>query len=385
MAHIKNNNIMHIFKNIGFSLLILLVSEINAQGIEHNYRKLKYASEYHLLLSDDTIAPFYISANPITNREYLTYLCWTADVYRDYPEKLLNAFPNLNKNHIDSLFNKGFTTIQIRTLVESNYFVENYLFSLKYLDFPVVGLNWGQSMNFLNWLSDRYNEYILIHKGIQELYLNQYCNNCFTTEAYLMDQYEGMINRPIWDPETNQIRSVKWKDKIFVPSFRLPSNNEIAIAGQKINRSLKEYKPNKFLLPWIKHYIEINKDQIMLRIETDNFLSFSYNKNVIMRPEYHETFGKISETTLDQLLDIKENSIFKIFSDLNQNVVEINNYNSTVEKDSLGRMPFIIISEDKNSNPIFIERINNSSDNNDNRNPDKKHSIFRYALCGIKK
>ena len=387
MAHMNRTNIMHYSKTTILSILLFFASNIHGQEIEKKYRELNNVSKYHLILNNDSIEPFYISENPITNSEYLTYLCWIADVYRIYPEILLNAFPNLDKNQIDSLLNKGFTPIKIRTLVESSYFVEHYVFSPKYLDYPVLGLTWEQSMNFLNWLSDRYNEYLLIRNRIQILDLNQYCENSFNTEAYLASQYEGLIGEAIWDPETNQIRGIKWKDRLLVPSFRLPSKKETNIAGQRINSSLKDYKPNKFLQPWTKHYIEINKDQIILRIEGDNYLSFSFNKNVTMRPEYHEMLGEVSEITLNQMFNRKENSTLKIFSDLGQGIVSIQNQNDNgnILKDTLGRMPFIIIGEDENLNPIFIERVDYPSENPEHGKKEKNYSIFRYALCGIKK
>jgi len=337
------------------------------------------------VLNNDSIEPFYISENPITNREYLTYLCWLADVYRDYPKILLNAFPYFDKNQIESLINNGFTPIQIRTLVESSYFVEHYMFNPKYIDYPVLGLNWGQSMNFLNWLSDRYNEYLLIDKRIQNLDLNQYRENSFNTEAYLANQYEGLIREALWNQETNQIRGVEWKDRLLVPSFRLPSKEEINIERQLINSSLKDYKPNKFLRPWTKHYIEINKDQLILRIEGENHLLFSFNKNVTERPEYHETFILKPELSLDQMFDGEQNSILRIFADLNQNEVRIEKLDGIIRKDSLGHMPFVILSEDDNLNPVFIERNDYSNYDSSSRYKKKEFSLFRYALCGIKK
>ena len=385
MAHINRTIIMHYSKTTILSLIIFLTSNIHGQKIEKNYRELKNVSEYYLALNNDSIKPFYISKNPITNKEYITYLCWIADVYRYYPEQLLSAFPNLTKTQIDSLLNKGFTPIQIRRLVESTYFTEHYLFSPKYLDYPVLGLTWIQSMDFLNWLSDRYNEALLIKKRILELDHNQLSEYNFNTEAYLMDQYEGLINMAILDTETNQIRSVKWKDRLLVPTFRLPSQNELNIAKQSIQCSLKEYKPNEFLKYWTKYYMEIKKHEILLRIESDNYLSFSFNKNVTMRPEYHEMLGEISELTFKQPSDGKENSTLKIFSDLGQDIVSINNQEYSISKDSLGQMPFIIIGEDENLNPIFIKRVNYSLEKTEHGKKENNYSIFRYALCGIKK
>ncbi len=385
MAHIDKTNLMQYSRTTILSILIFLASNIYGQEIEKNYRELKNVSDYHLVLNNDSIEPFYISSNPITNREYITYLCWLADVYRYYPENLLNAFPKLDKNQIDSLLNKGFTPIQIRTLIESSYFTEHYMFSPKYLDYPALGLTWGQAMNFLNWLSDRHNESILIDKRILEVDYYQCCEANFNTEAYLMGQYEGLVRSLLWDAENKRPRSVKWDDRILVPSFRLPCQNEINIAQQSIHSSLEKYRPNEFLKYWTKYYIEIKKHEIILRIESDNYLSFSFNKNVTMRPEYHEMLGEISEITLNHQSDRKENPTLKIFSNLGQNIVSVENQESSISKDSLGHMPFIIIGEDENLNPIFIKRVDYPKENTELGKKEKNYSIFRYALCGIKK
>ena len=257
---------MHILKTIIISILIILASVIYGQDNEKDYRKLNFTSDYLLIINNDSVKPFYISTNPITNREYITYLCWITDVYRDYPEQLLRAFPNLTETQIDSLLNNGFTPIQIRRLIEGSFFNEEYMFRRKYLDYPVLGLTWKQAMNFLNWLSDRYNESLLIKTRILELTHYQLSEYNFNTEAYLLNQYDGMVKTAIWDSENNQIRSVKWKDRLLIPSFRLPSQNELNIAQQGIQSSLKEYKPNKFLKYWTKYYIEVKKHEILLSI-----------------------------------------------------------------------------------------------------------------------
>ena len=376
---------MHYLKTIILLIIVFLVSQNYGQEIDKNYRKLKYASEYNLVLNNDSIETFYISKNPITNREYLTYLCWLSNVYQSYPEVLLSALPKLKNKYVDSLLNNGFTPIQIKTVVEGTPFYENYMFSPKYIDYPVLGLNWNQSMNFLNWLSDRYNEALLIKKRILEFDPDQLSENSFNTEAYLMDQYDGLVNSLIWDPDTKKLRSVKWKDRVLVPTFRLPSQNELNLAQQSIHNTLKEYRPNKFLAYWTKYYLEIKENKTILRIEYENDLSFSINNNKTIRPEYHEIFGEISEIKLDEKFDRKENSIFKILSDLGLDVIVIKDQEGSISKDSLGHMPFIIIGEDDKLNPIFINRFGNPTfENSDLERKETNYSILRYALCEIK-
>ena len=70
---------------------------------------------------------------------------------------------------------------------------------------------------------------------------------------------------------------------------------------------------------------------------------------------------------------------------MGQDIVTIKNQDDNISKDSLGHMPFIIIGEDENLKPIFIKRIDYPRENNGHGKKEKNYSIFRYALCGIKK
>lgn len=370
---------MNFNKILILSLFIFLASTIHGQEIEKDYRALEKVSEYQLILNNDSIKPFYLSANPITNREYLIYLCWIANVYRDFPRVFLEAFPLLGNNYVDSIESAGFTPIQIRTLVNSNPITKRYMFNPEFIDYPVIGITWKQSMIFLNWLSDRYNESLLIGWGILQIDHDQRRQSSFNTESYLFGQYVGLINKPLADPDFDKGRGAIWEDRIMVPSFRLPGMNEIALVKNGINTSLIPYKPNKFLKYWNKYYLSSTKELITLKIGFNDYFSFS--PNVTPFSHNYDTY----ELALDCKTSKSQNSIIEIFSGLNQNIIEIQDDQSTIHKNSLGQMPFLIISEDKNLQPIIIERTNYSDVNADSCNHEKKYSIFRYALSGIKK
>jgi hypothetical protein len=391
---------MNYSKTVLVSILIVLTINIYGQQTERKYRKLKNLSKYHLVKETDSIEPFYISKNPITNREYLTYICWVSDVYRSYPKVLLNALPGLDSNYINSLLENGFTVIQIKSAIDYSNLTKFYMFNPKYLDYPVVGLKWTQAMNYLNWLSDRYNESILIGKYYLKFDPNQFGDASFNSEAYMLGFYEGSRDGVFSDPETNIPRNVMWKDRMLAPSFRLPSQFEIRISESEINSSIEEYKANKFLKNWTDYYIVDNNNQLKLKINGDSYLSFAENNTIDkVDPESFE----VTEMTLDNIPERKEVSVLKIFSDMEQNVVSLNpNGNIALKdsvgripfiqidgdyirlKDSLGHMPIILIAEDENLDPIFIKRIDYPKENTVDQNNKKVFSIFRYALYGIK-
>ena len=76
---------------------------------------------------------------------------------------------------------------------------------------------------------------------------------------------------------------------------------------------------------------------------------------------------------------IKEvKDILKIFSRNNQNVINID---KPIRKDLLGRMPYIVISEDSDLNPIYIQRIDGKLNLENNSNNDL--TIFRYSMSPV--
>lgn len=380
MAHINRHNM----KNLRLLLLFVIIfnsSLLLGQKTELIYRKLNYTSENLNIFNNDTIKPYFISSNPITNIEYITFLCWIADVYKDYPYELLKAFPNLNQNNIDSLIRNTFKVDLFPLLINSSALTRNYIFNPKYLSYPIVGIKWEQAMMFCSWLSDRYNESLLIHKGILVWNPWQINEVNFNSEAYLDEQYEGIIGQLIYDPAyKNSERPVKWRDRILFPSFRLPSKDELLLVKDLIKKSLKVYGYNPFLKRWIKTYISIKGNTLSLNlVQHDHIHLTILSDDKFQLP----SINNITELSLDLKLPDCEPDIFKIFAKINQPIISIDKKYKPVKKDSLGHMPYMIISEDSNSNPICIKRTDGKHYLENNL--DKELTIFRYSMSAILK
>jgi len=364
-------------------LFIILISSclLYGQDSEFEYRKLCKTSKCHLITEDSILRPYYISETPITNKEYITYLCWITDVYGlDYPEVLLDAFPTLQRNQTDCLLSAEFHVNKFEELINSNELTRDYIFNPKYLNYPIIGITWKQASIFLNWLSDRYNEHDLIRRGILNFKPNLINENSFNTESFLEGQFFwNRSMRESFDPNTAKGVKVEWHHRLLIPSFRLPSFYEINGVKNTISKSFKPYKANSFLKCWIKYYLNIKGDKLTLNYgEThENVIQIKTNKT------FHFADTQAKEFYLDTKQAKYETDILKIYSKWNQYVIVPKIEYRSVSKDSLGHMPYIIIAEDANLNPIFIQRNYNLEMNSEAENG-KALYIFRYALSAIR-
>lgn len=319
-------------KKATFILLIFLSINLYSQ-------KTKYPKD---LVSIDTGNGTSLILNrPITNREYLIYLMWTANIHIDYPENLINAMPIL-KGYSNYLKNTWNYNTYYRGIFNELFkycpgFVENYMFNLKYIDYPVIGLSWYQASIFNKWLTDRWNEYRLIKLRHYRFDTGQIAEECFTTEAYLADQYYGS-----WNGKDK----VTWGDNIFLSTFTLPTSMEIQ---ETDNLEIKEYPFDKksFLSQWNRFYFEVNDSSIL-------FKHWHYNSELVKVKTQNFKFGdyKLSELLLNN--NGVGNDKKKIFWE--ENLKELNySEKSLLEKDSVGRMGYFILEYLSNEPPIVIE------------------------------
>ncbi|CAH1000580.1 Hercynine oxygenase [Neolewinella maritima] len=187
-----------------------------------------------------TVASFYMDQTEIANEDYLLYLDWTADVYSEYPEVLLNALPDTLVWRDELSFNEPYVT--------------GYLRHPAYAQHPVVGVSWNQAREFSRWRTDRVNESILIDKGIQESRPDQQGSDVFVTDAYLAGQYEGVERKGKKDMTTGGTRPVRLADGILQPDFRLPTEAEweyaaLALQGLQENEKDENYTDRR-IYPW---------------------------------------------------------------------------------------------------------------------------------------
>lgn len=310
-----------------------------------------YNSDQFKYVNDPTLDYFfYISNKPITNLDYLTYLCWINDVFTDYPEILINAFPSHVKDTLKYLqqsdFNDYYCTL--RKLITASYSENtNILFSQQYINYPVLGLSKKQINNFNKWLTDRYNEHFAIIKGVFQWDPYQIGPENFSTESYLHGQYEGLVNRNIKDKKTKQYRRIIWSDNFFIPTFRLPTDKELSIIGSKIE--FKEYDSFAFLKDWSDYYIRFDKNGLMLKRgdEKEFFIEDFTPKNIDISVSAYT----LSEYTCSIATDSNQLFLQKIYQDLGQEITDMSLFQNAI-KDSIGHFPFQIISA-KSNNPIY--------------------------------
>lgn len=311
------------------------------------------STKYIIPKTSDT---FLISTKPITNREYIIYVLWIYNVSGiDYPSNVINAIPRMVITNNDLLINEFYESQTPFEVIfkYSPQFVKDYIFNPKYIDYPVIGLSKIQASRFCKWLSDRYNENKLIEYGYFKPNLSQINEDCFVTESYIAGQYYGARIKE---------EDVTWGDRLLIPTFRLPTPNELSIADERksLFKEFKsyEYDPNNFLNYWHKHFLKVSENSLVLK--------YAYDKTEVIKSTNSEweIDNQYEELTYD------DTGIDKS--------TQIKDYD--VAKDSLGQMPFIIIDENINKEPIIIK--NYQKDNSPVSDLNKFY-FFRFA-CNIK-
>jgi gliding motility-associated lipoprotein GldJ len=188
-----------------------------------------------------TVSSFYMDETEVTNIDYREYLHWLDRVYATtYPEVWRNALPD--------------TLVWRTELAYNEPLVEYYFRDPDYDNYPVVGVDWKQAVEYCKWRTDRVNEMILVKRGIIDPNVDQKNENSFNTDAYLVGQYEPSVRKNLKDIKTGGERRVRREDGIVLPEYRLPTEAEweyaaLSLLGNQAT-SKDELISDRRIYPW---------------------------------------------------------------------------------------------------------------------------------------
>jgi gliding motility-associated lipoprotein GldJ len=211
------------------------------------------------------VQSFYMDETEVTNVMYMEYLDWLKRVYPPSEENYKNIYVGALPD----------TLVWRSALGYNETMTNNYLRHPAYGDYPVVGVNWIQAVEFSKWRTDRVNESVLEREGYLKRdakVLDVTAESTFSTEAYLESPsksyggneeivYKGQRNRLAGNEEAVNVYAQRTSG-LILPEYRLPTEAEweyaaIALVG---NREYNLYRGNK-KYPWRGQYTRNGKRQ----------------------------------------------------------------------------------------------------------------------------
>ena len=200
------------------------------------------------------VQSFYMDETEVTNVMYLEYLDYLKAVYPPENPKYANIYKGALPD----------TLVWRNRLGFNETMTNNYLRHPAYAEYPVVGVNWVQAVQFAEWRTDRVNEAMLEREGFlakdaKYKPLSGEAEGTFSTEAYL-NRPESVYNGQIDSLQGKQKRDsvsvfAKRSSGIIMPEYRLPTETEweYAAAALQGSREYNNYRGRK-KYPWEGDY-----------------------------------------------------------------------------------------------------------------------------------
>ncbi len=225
------------------------------------------------------VQSFYMDETEVTNMMYMEYLDWLKRVFPPDQENYKNIYEGASPD----------TLVWRNRLGYNETMTNNYLRHPAYANYPVVGVNWIQAVEFSKWRTDRVNENTLEKEGFLKKdakVADAKAESTFSTETYLNQptktfggddkivlkgrrnskskpvKTKGTKDQPATETEAKNVYAQR-SSGLILPEYRLPTEAEweYAAAADVGQREYNIYKGQK-KYPWSGSYTRSGKRKV---------------------------------------------------------------------------------------------------------------------------